>query len=54
MPDIAAQGQCRFYNCTHLRPSRAAASAAVDGGTIHPSRYRIYRELFEEVSRQRW
>lgn len=54
MPDIAAQAQCRFYNCTHLHEPGCGVQAAVEGGTIHPSRYRIYRELFEEVSRQRW
>ncbi len=55
MPDIAAHaGACRFYNCTHLHEPGCDVQAAVsdDGGegSIDPLRYRIYTELFEELS----
>lgn len=58
MPDLAAHlGQCRFYNCTHLREPGCGVCAAVGQNTpdaIHPNRYRIYRELFEELSQPRF
>jgi ribosome biogenesis GTPase / thiamine phosphate phosphatase len=55
MPDLKAHtGQCRFYNCTHLHEPGCdvlAAVAAQSGGDgISPSRHRIYRELFAELS----
>lgn len=55
MPDIGALAdQCKFYNCTHLHEPGCAVMAEVDNeGSphyIHPSRYRIYTELFEELS----
>jgi ribosome biogenesis GTPase len=60
MPDLKPHaGQCRFYNCTHLHEPGCGVQAAVeDGGApradrIQPSRYRIYRTLFEELSAQR-
>jgi ribosome biogenesis GTPase len=53
MPDFKAHmGNCKFYNCTHLHEPGcgviAAVGAADDG--ITPSRYRIYQELFAELS----
>ena len=58
MPDLAAHlGQCRFYNCTHLHEPGCGVSAAVGQAApagIHPNRYRIYRELFEELSQPRF
>ena len=55
MPDIGALAdQCKFYNCTHLHEPGCAVMAEVDNeGSahyIHPNRYRIYTELFEELS----
>lgn len=55
MPDIAAHaGGCRFYNCTHLHEPGCAVMAQVregqDAGAISPQRYRIYGELFAELS----
>lgn len=47
-------GQCRFYNCTHLHEPGCAVRQAVDGGEVSASRYRIYCELFEELSQKRW
>ena len=55
MPDIGALAdQCKFYNCTHLHEPGCAVMAEVDkeGSPhyIHPNRYRIYTELFEELN----
>jgi ribosome biogenesis GTPase / thiamine phosphate phosphatase len=57
MPDLRAHlGQCRFYNCTHLHEPGCAVMAAVgeSAAGISPSRYRIYKELFEELSQPRY
>ncbi len=59
MPDIKINAaQCRFYNCTHLHePGCAviAALAASDGATgISADRYKIYGELFAELSRSKY
>jgi ribosome biogenesis GTPase / thiamine phosphate phosphatase len=53
MPDLKAHmGNCRFYNCTHLHEPGCDVIAAVGKGDegITPSRYRIYQELFAELS----
>jgi ribosome biogenesis GTPase len=55
MPDFKAHmGNCKFYNCTHLHePGCGVIDAlAIDPaeGGITPSRYRIYKELFAELS----
>lgn len=55
MPDIGALAdECKFYNCTHLHEPGCAVMAEVDNeGSphyIHPNRYRIYTELFEELN----
>ncbi|ROZ71263.1 ribosome small subunit-dependent GTPase A [Ramlibacter sp. WS9] len=55
MPDFRAHlGNCKFYNCTHLHEPGCDVIAATgkdpaEGG-ITPSRYRIYKELFAELS----
>lgn len=55
MPDLAAeQGQCRFHNCTHREEPQCGLRAAVEAGRISPSRWRIYQELFAELSQTRW
>jgi ribosome biogenesis GTPase / thiamine phosphate phosphatase len=55
MPDFAAHlGTCRFHNCSHRQEPGCAVRAALDAGQISPSRYRIYGELFDELSRTRW
>ncbi len=55
MPDMAAYlGQCRFYNCTHRQEPGCAITAAAEKGDISASRLRIYGELHEELSRERW
>ena len=55
MPDLKAHmGNCKFYNCTHLHEPGcdviAATTAKEEDGGITPSRYRIYKELFAELS----
>ncbi|HMN93110.1 MAG TPA: ribosome small subunit-dependent GTPase A [Hydrogenophaga sp.] len=62
MPDLrAALGECRFYNCTHLHePGCGVRQRVVDGDavagtppdqrTISAVRYRIYQDLFAELS----
>lgn len=62
MPDLRATlGECRFYNCTHLHePGCGVRQRVVDGDagagspddhrTISAVRYRIYQDLFAELS----
>jgi ribosome biogenesis GTPase / thiamine phosphate phosphatase len=52
MPDLAAHApRCRFANCTHRQEPGCAVREALDAGLVVASRYRIYLELFEELSR---
>ena len=64
MPDLRATlGHCRFYNCTHLHEPGCAVRDQVmgveDAGraskekSIGDNRYRIYGELFAELSARR-
>lgn len=51
MPDIAAAlGHCRFYNCSHRHEPGCGVREALARGEIAESRWRIYGELFEELS----
>ncbi|HZY20613.1 MAG TPA: ribosome small subunit-dependent GTPase A [Ramlibacter sp.] len=47
-------GQCRFYNCTHRHePGCAVLAAVAHADAPHPitaNRYRIYGDLYEELS----
>jgi len=59
MPDIAEHANdCKFYNCTHLHEPGCGVIAQVDSparpGTINATRYRIYGELFAELSQSRY
>lgn len=55
MPDLRAQlGGCRFYNCSHRQEPGCAVRAAVERGDISVNRYRIFTELHQELSAQRW
>jgi len=57
MPDMREHlGNCRFYNCTHLHEPGCGVIVAVGEAPeqIKPSRYRIYRDLFEELSRPKF
>lgn len=52
MPDLRAHvGECRFYNCTHRQEPGCGVRAAVERGEISASRWRIYGELVDELSR---
>ena len=51
MPDFQPYlGECRFHNCSHRHEPGCAVLAAVEAGKISPSRYRIYDELWDELS----
>jgi ribosome biogenesis GTPase len=55
MPDFAAAlGDCRFHNCSHRHEPGCGVRAALARGEISESRYRIYGELFDELSGKRW
>ena len=62
MPDLRAWvDQCKFYNCSHLHEPGCGVMARLaprqgddSGGIISPHRYRIYQELFAELSQQRY
>lgn len=55
MPDLREHAkQCRFYNCTHRQEPGCGVLAAVERGDISPSRWRIYREIHEELSQTKW
>ncbi|MFY9510173.1 MAG: ribosome small subunit-dependent GTPase A [Rubrivivax sp.] len=55
MPDFAAAlGQCRFHNCSHRHEPGCGVREALARGEIAASRYRIYEELFDELSTKRW
>ena len=61
MPDLSTHADhCRFYNCTHLHEPGCAVMAAVQGQAqangepISVDRYRIYAELFAELSVSRY
>jgi ribosome biogenesis GTPase len=51
MPDVGVHASdCRFYNCTHRHEPGCGVVAASRRGEIAESRYRIYREIFEELA----
>ena len=59
MPDFKQHADhCRFYNCTHRQEPDCAVTAHVgsanDQADISESRYRIYNELFAELSETRY
>jgi ribosome biogenesis GTPase len=56
MPDIAAQATaCKFYNCSHLHEPGCGVLLAAQGEvSISPSRYKIYSDLFAELSQTRY
>ncbi len=54
MPDFKTPAQdCRFYNCTHLHEPNCGVREALAQGLIEASRYKIYQQLFEELSSAR-
>ena len=59
MPDFKAHAQnCKFYNCTHLHEPGCAVIAETRNGAgpinIGANRYRLYSELFAELSQTRY
>ena len=51
MPDVREHaGSCRFYNCTHRHEPGCSVQAALARGDISDTRYRLYQQLFEELS----
>ncbi len=51
MPDFRAHANaCKFYNCSHRHEPGCGVQAALTRGEISPSRYRIYNELWAELS----
>ncbi len=51
MPDIGRHaGTCRFYNCRHVEEPGCGVLEALARGEIAASRYRIYREILDELS----
>ncbi|HEX5285534.1 MAG TPA: ribosome small subunit-dependent GTPase A [Polaromonas sp.] len=59
MPDIKAHAQnCKFYNCTHLHEPGCGVISEVKSSSgqssISANRYRLYSELFAELSQRRY
>jgi ribosome biogenesis GTPase len=57
MPDIKAHAsECKFYNCTHLHEPGCGVISIVKTGSgahgISASRYKLYSELFAELSQE--
>jgi ribosome biogenesis GTPase len=59
MPDFKAHAQdCKFYNCTHLHEPGCGVISEVKStagaSSISANRYRLYSELFDELSQTRY
>ncbi len=62
MPDIQRHaGECKFYNCSHLHEpgcgviaAQIARNSGTSPGGISASRYKIYSDLFAELSQKRY
>jgi len=59
MPDLKPWiANCKFYNCTHLHEPGCGVMAALKSGAvpqdISPTRYKIYSDLFAELSQRRY
>ena len=59
MPDFKKHAQdCKFYNCTHLHEPGCGVISEVKlasgASSISANRYRLYSELFEELSQTRY
>lgn len=44
-------GHCRFYNCRHLKEPGCAILEAVESGGIQRGRWRVYRDLYDEIGK---
>jgi ribosome biogenesis GTPase len=59
MPDLKPWVKnCRFYNCTHLHEPGCGVTAALNADENPPqisaTRYKLYSDLFAELSQQRY
>ena len=55
MPDLKQFNTgCKFYNCTHLHEPGCVVRAQVESGQISASRYKIYGQLFNQLSTSRF
>jgi ribosome biogenesis GTPase len=55
MPDLKEYNTgCKFYNCTHLHEPGCVVRAQVESGLISTSRYKIYGQLFNQLSTSRY
>jgi len=57
MPDLHANAKhCKFYNCTHLHEPGCGVRIALQTTPpqLSPQRYKIYSELFAELSQKRF
>jgi ribosome biogenesis GTPase len=51
MPDIAVHtDHCKFHNCSHVHEPDCGVRQALLEHAIDPGRYKIYTELFAELS----
>lgn len=51
MPDIAAHtDHCKFHNCSHVHEPDCGVRQALQEHAIDPGRYKIYTDLFAELS----
>lgn len=50
-PEIRARaGECRFYNCRHLKEPGCAVLAAAQAGDMLPNRLRVYQSLVGQLT----
>jgi ribosome biogenesis GTPase len=59
MPDLKAHAQhCKFYNCTHLHEPGCGVISELQRSdapsSISANRYRLYGDLFAELSQTRY
>ncbi len=51
MPDIQKHADhCKFHNCSHVHEPECGVRDALENDDIDPGRYKIYTELFAELS----
>ena len=54
MPDLGEHlGHCRFYNCQHRHEPGCGVREAVERGDIVASRYQLYAQIHDELTRSR-
>ena len=47
-------GQCRFYNCAHIKEPGCAVTEAVKNGNIVKSRYESYTRLYDMIAKNKF